>query len=194
MKTISVFIFLFLSAQVIYSCDCPPVGSLSPEKLKHYDVIFKGRVDSVVFNNSKAIAWFSVDTLFKGSTHKTAGVYFDHASICKMNFDKADEWLIYGEYVSFGKLEVSVCSRSRKYFADETADFYIATNGIRYADELTFLRTNQGVQPFIEKESTDGISMQRELIHPSQTQMICWLLASLAGFLVIYFLFKKFVK
>ena len=111
-----------------------------------------------------------------------------------MKMETGDEWLVYAGYASFGKLEVNVCSRSRKHIADETKDFYIVHNGLRYADELLFVKNNLGIQQLVENDPTKGIQVQRELIHPNPLQMLYWLLGSLIGFLVIYFLFKKFVK
>ena len=194
MHRIFSFVLILFFAIRMYSCECPSIIKISPESIKQYDVIFRGRVDSVLSKGNKDNVWFTIQESFKGTLNKSTAVYYDNSTSCQMKMDKGDEWLIYAEYANFGKIEVNVCSRSRKYFAEEANDFYIANNGMPYADELLFLKTNIGVSPLAENDPTKAIQIQRELIHPSQTQMLYWLLASLVGFFVIYFLFKKFVK
>ncbi|MBL7892575.1 MAG: hypothetical protein JNL63_08090 [Bacteroidia bacterium] len=194
MRWISFFVTVFFSALHAYSCDCPPVTKLSTESIKQFDAIFKGRVDSVAIDEDRDNVWFTLKDVFKGNLSETTAVYYNNATSCGMKMNAGEEWLIYAEYVSFGKLEVNVCSRSRKYFPDEANDYYVATNGIRYIDELDFLKTNFGTKPFAEKDPAKAIQIQRELIHPSQKQMVYWLIASLIGFFVIYYLFKRFVK
>ncbi|MBI2271956.1 MAG: hypothetical protein HYU69_16575 [Bacteroidetes bacterium] len=188
------FIIAILLTLYSYSCDCPPITRLSPESIKQYDAIFKGRVDSVSIKEDKDNIWFTIQDVFKGNLSAATAVYYNNKTSCEMKMNAGEEWLIYAEYVSFGKLEVNVCSRSRKYFADEASDYYVATNGIRYVDEIDFLKTNFGTKPFAENDPTKAIQIKRELIHPSQTQMVYWLIASLIGFIVIYYLFKRFVK
>lgn len=190
-KIILFFSFIAITPK-LFPCDCPRLPQLHVDSIKQYDVIFKGKIDSLSINNDVAIAWFTIDNLFKGNSFKTNGVYFDNISSCQLKMDKGDEWIIYAEYKSFGKIGVNNCSRSRKYFADLKDDYYSINNGMTYSEEFAFLESNFSSQAFMEKEAETMI--KRELIHPSRPQMLYWLLASLIGFLIIYFLFKKFVK
>jgi hypothetical protein len=58
-------------------------------------------------------------------------------------------------------------------------NLYVGNNGLMYPDEKAYLK---------------DMKVQRELIHPDQTQMLYWLAASLIGFLGIYGLCRKFLK
>lgn len=193
MKGIIFSSFFFLSV-FTYACDCPPIPDLSRDVLKQYDVIFKGKVDSIVRNKTGACAWFSIDELYHGNSARTVAVYFEDLNSCRLEFARTDEWLMYTQYLSFGKLKVNFCSRSRKYFTTVADDFYQINNRMSYKDEIDFLSTNVGVQQLMEQLPSEGIQTERENIHPSQMQVLIWLIASVMGFLGIYFLVTKYLK
>lgn len=182
---LSCFVFLYYLS---YACDCPPAGKISSEKLQHYDVIFKGRTDSVVKNK----VWFAVEALFRGKSNKSIAVIFDDSTDCRMSFSKGETWLIYSEYVSFGNLAVDFCSRSRKKFDETSNDFYTVNNECSFEDEILFLEKNMGKQALSEEKEKDSFP-ERELIRPKGFTVIWLLAASLAGFLLIYFVFKKYL-
>ena len=194
MKLFIPFLFSLIIFSDLFACDCPPMEKLSVEGLQTYQVIFSGRVDSVSLKGEKGIVWFLIDTLFKGESARTIPVYFDKSSNCRMEFEKGFEWIIYASYKNFGKAEVEFCSRSRKHFTDEAGDYYTVNNGMSYASELVFLKNNLGLKAFKKPEPSIDKNLQRELIHPSPFQMLYWLGFSLAGFLGIYYLMKKFLK
>lgn len=76
-----------------------------------------------------------------------------------------------------GRNADSVALNANKAIARK--NLYVGNNGLVYADEKAYLK---------------DMKVQRELIHPDQTQMLYWLLASLVGFLGIYALTKKLLK
>lgn len=187
-------IIFFSFAKIGYSCDCPPLTNLSVENVKQYNLIFKGCADSISFKNNSATAWFTIVELYKGSSHKQIEIQIEYLADCQFKIEKGDEWIIYANYKNFGNATVSPCGRSRKYFSAIEDDYFTVINRLSYEDELAFLKNNLGVHPFIQTESTDAPLLHREIIHPSNTQVLIWLLFSLIGFLLIYYLFKKYVK
>ncbi len=194
-KVFLCFLLLFF-AKTGVACDCPPIVKLSADGIKQYHLIFRGRVDSTAIVRSRAVAWFTIDELYKGTATKVSAIYYDGSGPCQMQIDKGDEWIVYAIYTSYGKPELNFCSRSRKHFPDEKDDFYVVNNGLSYTDELAFLKSNLGLQTFVGTPSPSAEQQQapRELIHPDHAQLLYWLLASLLGFLGIWFLLRKFLR
>jgi hypothetical protein len=193
MNRIFFFFVLCFFVRSSYACDCPDLEKLSDNVLKQYSLIFRGHADSASVVKGMPVVWFTIEELLKGTAAKVSCIYTGIPGSCQVKVEKGDEWIIYANYMSYGKPKLDFCSRSRKHFSDGTNDYFIVLNGMSYSDELSFLKSRLGVQAMPET-SVNSDQEQRELIHPDHVQMLCWLLASLLGFLGIFYLLKKFLR
>ena len=83
------------------------------------------------------------------------------------------------------------CSRSRKFFKNAKEDFYTATYGNDYYDELKFLRQDLGLhRTLAEVKNYDENRNQK----PTNNQTILMLAISLGAIFLFYYLFKKYFK
>lgn len=187
-----------LFAKLLCACDCPPLSPITKDLSKEYDVIFFGKVDSILPCSTQGIgtAYFTISCLYKGTAEQHVAVDFDCTSACMMSFMKGEEWLIYGIYLRFDLITVDLCSHSRKRVTDGTIDFYEASAGRTFDAENEFLKTTFGELPF---KKHDNINDQQESMgpvneKPSGINTILLLVASLAAMGIVFFLSKKYFK
>lgn len=187
-----VLILFLLFSRVIIACECPPISPISTALAKSYTIIFNGRVDSVSICNMDglAIAYFTVNELYKGAVQQNVKIYFDCSSPCMMSFNKNDEWLIYANYMRFNQLTIILCSHSRKFIEDLKQDYYAVSAGRTFGDEAKYLKHILGIQPFIKEENTED-ALQPQNLQPSGQNKIYLLLVSISVMIIIYFISRK---
>lgn len=186
-----IFSFFLLSSSAIKACQCPPT-SLSLGECAKYELIFRGRIISVTAcENKRGSAIFQISELYKGASTASLQVVFDCNTECTQTFNVGEEWIIYTVYKQIDNAKMDWCSRSRKFIKNLKEDFYVLNLGNTYDDELSFLRKNLGNHSFI-KEKLNQEENRNEL--PSRKQLIIYLAFGLAGIIIFYYLFKKFVK
>ena len=136
MKSLFTF-FLVVVSFFAFACECPPIEPASKKICEQYDVIFYGKVDSIIPCGTEGIgtAYFSIISLYKGSAEQHVSVDYDCTSSCMMSFAKGEEWIIYSVYQHFDLLTVSLCSHSRKKITDGSADFYEAASQRTFSAE-----------------------------------------------------------
>lgn len=173
------------------ACQCP-LTTLSLNECNKYEIIFKGRIDSVrTCESNFGEVFFIVSELYKGNVTEKFKVLFECKVPCAMEFKPGEEWIIYTNYKQIGNAKMDWCSRSRKYFKNLKEDYYAATYGNDYDEEVKFLRTNLGLHRVVaeNKNASDNRN-----IRPSSNQMILILVCSLLGVILFYWLFNKFFK
>lgn len=191
MKKLLLIFLLFAGWESARACDCPP-ETPTESAMRSYDFIFSGKVIAISGCDKIAHVTFSVDELYKGKSFASASLEFDCTSDCQMNFAPGEEWIIYADYVSYGKAKVEFCSLSRKKNAVNAEDFYQVSHGMDYNSEKNLLLKTFGKQTLniVDQQATQ----HHELIHPKGMQIIWYLAAGLAGLGLFYFLGKKFLK
>lgn len=189
-----VLTLLFFSTAV-NACDCNSIQPISKELTKAYNVIFEGKVDSVSACNPQgmAIAYFTIEELYKGNSKQQIAVHFDCRSTCNMSFAKDEEWLIYGTYQRFDVLLAKLCEHSRKHILDKERDFYAVNAQRTFEEEKEFLKTNLGIQPFIKGESwnKDQEELKPRNEQPSGMSKIVLLIVSFGVMIIIYIITRK---
>lgn len=190
-KIIFLFFFslLFLKAQ---ACQCP-LTQLSVDECAKYEIIFKGKIVSVVDCDLKfGEALFEIEELYKGNAGKQFKVLFECNVDCAQKFAVGDEWIIYSRYKQIDNAKMDWCSRSRKFFKIDKEDFYTYTYGNDYYDEVKFLQDKLGVHRVLaEKKSAGG---DHRNIKPNGMQMLLVLLSSLVAIILFYYLFNRFFR
>jgi hypothetical protein len=83
------------------------------------------------------------------------------------------------------------CSRSRKYFRIEKLDYYTATYGNDYYDEVKFLREKLGNHRLLADQK--NMDVERNML-PSKTEFVVILICSLLAIILFYWLFNKFFR
>ena len=192
MKQILVVLVLLHSA-VLMACKCSTVSPINQELAKAYDVIFTGKVDSISSCSTDAIAYFTINALYKGKTTEQVAVHFDCTTSCMMSFAKNDEWIIYAIYGHFDLVSVNICSHSRKHFKTGEQDFYQTASGRSFEEENEFLKSSLGRQAFAEKENwnTEQKEFKPHNTQPSNSNKIYLLLISFGVMILIYILTRK---
>ncbi len=195
MKFSCFFIFLFISVSV-YSCDCPPIQKIDSKKLKNYDVVFYGEVDSISSCNTAGISitYLTIKELYKGNVEANVRITFDCKSSCMMSFSKGDKWLIYGVYQRFDLLTVHFCGHSRKYFPDDSQDIYSVVSQQSFDEERNYLANNLGLQNFIHRNNNLNNKQNALKPHnnqPSGLNKILLLAISFIVMLAVYFFTRK---
>lgn len=193
----SLFFTFFIFSNYLFACICESLPPLTKESFKQYDVIFHGKVDSISYSKLKEnIVHFSVIELYQGNSEEQVQLIYDGSSSCMMNFINNEEWIIYATYSNFDKLNVHLCSHSRKKFSDTTKDPYIAASGRSFDDELALLRTQLQVQQLIKRNEL--IKTQSEFkphnVQPSNVNKVILLIISLLVMVAVYFISKYFKK
>jgi hypothetical protein len=145
MKKICILFFSFLSF-LGNACECPALEAISKNAFEKYDVIFYGKIDSIIpcSNSGIGTAFFSVINLYKGVAEQHVSVDYDCTSSCMMSFSKNEEWIIYCVYQRFDLLTVDLCSHSRKKISDGSEDFYLVASGKSFEEENEFLKKSSG--------------------------------------------------
>lgn len=187
------FILLTVSVQAI-ACKCATLPPISKEEAKRYDVIFFGKVDSVgTCIDGNATAYFTIQELYKGNSKQQCEVSFDCASSCLMSFAKGEEWLIYGIYKKFGVAAVNICDHNRKQLPATEQDFYEATAQRTFDQEKTFLKTELGIQSFIQTENwnkaQEDLKPRNE--QPTDMSKLILLVVSFVVMIIIYIITRK---
>ncbi len=181
---LAVFVMMLLW-QNSQACQCP-LTTLSLKECDKYELIFKGRVDSVKNCDGKfGQAFFKIEELYKGNATENFTVLFECGGECATGFNAGEEWVIYTRYKQINNALMDWCSRSRKYFKFDKEDFYAETYGNDYEDEVKFLREKLKLHRLLKDENKQE-GNRNEL--PGINQIIILLLCSIAvivGFLVI---------
>jgi hypothetical protein len=197
MKQIITLLFLLITA-LSDACECPPVEPVSKKLAEQYDVIFYGKVDSIVpcSTNGLGTAYFTIISLYKGSAQQHVSIDYDCTSACLMSFAKDEEWIIYSVYQHFDLLTVSLCSHSRKKITDGSVDFYQASSQRAFTEENAFLEKTFGLQPYASHNALNDQQkeMQPHNEQPSALNKLWLLLISLAVMGIIYIITKKYFK
>jgi hypothetical protein len=182
------FFFLWLGTE---ACQCPPT-SLTAAECEKYQVIFRGRVDSVrACNQNFGEAVFIVDELYKGQVTKRFKVLFDCSDACSKGFKAGEEWIIYGNFKQINNVMMEWCSRSRKYIRIAREDYYTETLGNDYDAELKFLQTNLGLHR-ISEDIQNAAPNRND--RPSKGETIIYLCVSLLAVILFYWLFNRYFK
>jgi hypothetical protein len=192
-KNFSLFLLLFFGccATMGYSCQCP-LTQLSLEECNKYEIIFKGKILTVIDCNDKfGEAMFEVEELYKGNATKEFKVLFECDVECAQKFRPGDEWIIYSRYKQIDNAKMDWCSRSRKFFKVDKEDFYTFTYGNDYYDEVKFLREKLGLHRLLANKKNQEDNRNKR---PNTTQMVWVLVCSLVGIVLFYYLFNRFVK
>jgi hypothetical protein len=191
LKIFFVIVLVVFTSSISKACQCP-FTTLGREECEKYEIIFKGKILSVVpCDNKFGVAIFEVEELYKGNTTKQFKVLFECGVECAQQFTEGDEWIIYSNYKQIDKAKMDWCSRSRKYFKNEKEDFYTVTYGNDYFDELKFLRQKLGLHRL--RTESHNAAEERNLM-PTKTQTILMLLISISAIFLFYWLFKKYFK
>lgn len=183
-----IFGLLFLKTQ---ACQCP-LTQLSLDECAKYEIIFKGKIVSVLDCDLKfGEALFEIDELYKGNAGKQFKVLFECNVECAQKFTVGDEWIIYSRYKQIDNAKMDWCSRSRKFFKIDKEDFYTYTYGNDYYDEVKFLQDKLGVHRVLAEKKSVG---DHRNIKPNGMQMLLVLLSSLAAIILFYYLFNRFFR
>lgn len=190
----TILIVLLITAKGLFSCECPPLAPVTKEIYSNYDVLFFGHVDSIAMCDSQgnSFVYFTIDELYKGNVAQHLKVSFDCSSECLMSFTAGEKWLMYTNYKRFDLLTVTICSHSRKFFDDESKDFYLLTAQRTFNQEKEFLKTTLGIQPFAQsnEQYMQATSITRNE-QPSSINKLLLLTISFAVMAIIYFIFKR---
>jgi len=185
---------LFFSIKAI-ACKCLTLAPINKEEAKRYDVIFFGKIDSVGACNTTgvAIAYFTINELYKGNSKQHNQINFDCASDCLMSFAKGEEWVIYGKYQRFDEIRVSLCDHNRRKAHAGEQDFYEAAAQRTFDQEKEFLKTELGIQPFIQNEkwNKDQEELKPRNEQPSGMSKIALLIVSFGVMIIIYIITRK---
>lgn len=194
MKRLLILILFFFCSGItsrILACQCP-VTALSLAECDKYEVIFRGKVISVKpCDNKPGEALMEVLELYKGYAEKKFKVMFNCSDPCFYEFKPGEEWIIYSRYKQVNMALMDYCSRSRRYFTTVKEDYYAASNGNDYEDELKFLREKLGLHRFVETKQNPDYSRNNL---PNSTQSVIILLVSITALLGFYFFFNRYLK
>ncbi|GAB4142658.1 MAG: hypothetical protein Fur0041_17730 [Bacteroidia bacterium] len=182
-----IFLLLVVHAKT-FACDCKGNFVFNDSLFSRYEMIFRGKVVSVNACSGEATALFNIETLYKGKAYSQTELLFDCSSDCAMNFTSGEEWIIYANYVGYGKPKAEFCSPSRlKYSAAD--DPALLTHGFTFQQEDSLLRATLGTVAFNEKK--ENTVPDRTLQYPDQKQFFIYTILGLAGLGVIYLITKK---
>lgn len=185
-----ILVLFFILTHQIQACQCPMTALTKPECDK-YDLIFRGSISNVQFNEGKSFVMFRIKDLYKGISTETFKVFFDEADPCRLDMRVGDEWIIYTNYYQMNNAKMDFCSRSRKFFKNMKEDFVYSTSNVSYDEEVKFLQNNYGLHTFL-KENQNKVENRNQL--PDKKQFVIYLLISLLGIILFYYLFNRFFK
>lgn len=183
------FILLFI-CKITFACQCP-LTALNVEETNKYDVIFKGKINSINLKGELSEAQFLVNELYKGVIAEKFKIIFNDVDICKLEMRAGDEWIIYANYNQVTSAKLDFCSRSRKFFKSAKEDFFAVTTGVSYDEEIIYLQKALGLHKI--QAATDNKTLERNII-PSTNQFMLMLLLSIVGIVFFYWLVNKFLK
>jgi hypothetical protein len=176
------------------SCNCDESKiAFSQSYIESHQLIFRGKTISVGSGTDYAKAVFSVTQLFKGNAPKEVTVYFDMKSACSLKMYAAEDWLIYANYKQLQKPYVEYCSRSRKNVinTNKNVDLQYVKSDLTVDAESELLLEKLGLQRFAAQAGQDT---RHSNIIPGFWQRVILILASIAGFIVIYLGVNYFLK
>jgi hypothetical protein len=183
---------VILTSYLASACQCPTTR-LSMEECNKYDLVFKGRIDSLSScMDKKGHAFFKISELYKGLATERFEVLIDCEGECAQVLNVGEEWIVYANYKQATNAKLDWCSRSRRFIKNEKEDFYAVNNGATYDQETEFLRTNLGLHKPLKPIENQRIGEPNQL--PTQKEFIVYLLLSIVGLVVFYYLFNKFFK
>jgi hypothetical protein len=184
-----VFLFVFIAGQ-IYACQCP-LTKLDETELSRYELIFRGKIQSIKLNERKSEAVFEITDLFKGNATKEFIVMFDNNDPCKFDLRVGDEWLIYSNYLQIDRVKLDYCSRSRRFFKNIKEDYFAEITGLSYDEEYKILTEKLGHHKLLKQNENQ---VKNRNIIPNQTQFMITIIISIVAMVVFYKLFNKFFK
>ncbi len=190
MKQLLLILILSFMSRLSFACQCP-LTSLNEKELLKYDIIFRGNIKSIKFNKENSEAIFTVAELYKGLITQNFKVLFNDEDVCKLELRAGDEWVIYTNYHQIDNATLDFCSRSRKFIKNIKEDFFAETTGISYDEEIRYLQTNLGLHKLL-KENPNKVE-NRNII-PTSNQFIIFLICSMLGLIVFYWVFNKIFK
>ena len=89
------------------ACKCGEHPVLDKQQCDLYNVIFKGKVDSISgCRDGYATAYFRIQELYKGKSLEQVSVRFDCESDCQLSVGNGEEWLVYARYFQYNKLDM----------------------------------------------------------------------------------------
>lgn len=184
-------LLVFLATNSAFACKCAPLPTVTKEACDGYNVIFSGHVDSVSACDDKgiSIAYFAIDELYKGNVMQNIKVEFDCSTSCLMSFSKGESWLMYTNYAKFDLLTVSLCSHTRKFFAEESQDIYALSAQQTFEQEKQLLKKTLGIQPF--KEIVQPGDVTGRNTQPSGMSKLILIAVSFTAMAVVYFILKR---
>lgn len=186
----TIILFLILLSKFTFACQCP-ITALSDKELTKYDLIFKGKIQSIKLNKEQSEALFLVEELYKGNAASSFKILFNDLDNCKLELRAGDEWIIYTNYHQIDNAKLDFCSRSRKFFKVAKEDFFAVTTGISYEEELKFLQAKLGLHKLLKDNPN---KVENRNIIPSSNQFIIIIVCSILGVLMIYVIVNKLFK
>jgi hypothetical protein len=176
--------FLVLLSYKSFACQCP-LTALNEAETNKYDIVFKGKITSVKLSKERSEAQFTIQELYKGPIGETFTILFNDADECKLELQSGDEWIIYANFRQVNNAQLDFCSRSRKFFKNAKEDFFA------YDEEMKYLQAKLGLHTCLK--SNPNMSENRNII-PSSGQFIIFIVCSIIGVIVFYWLVNKFLK
>ena len=186
--------FLFLSIlllQTIFSfaCICDPWKPLEKDQ-KQYNLIFQGTIVSIDTSGAQGVAKINVSKYFLGSGPSQLDLKYDNLSDCRVAFFPGEEWIIYGNYKTFGNHHVHFCSHSRIRLPDST-DYYFTERSMNFEKEIQNLESIYGSTITTLNENDTSEFPNRLLKHPERGTSIWYILAAIPVFLLILWYLKN---
>ena len=173
-----------------FACQCP-LTALNEAETNKYDIVFKGKITSIKLLKERSEALFTIQELYKGPIGETFTVLFNDADACKLELIAGEEWIIYANFRQVNNAQLDFCSRSRKFFKNAKEDFFAVTTGISYDEEMKYLQIKLGLHTCLK--SNPNMSENRNII-PNTGQFIVFIICSIIGVIVFYWLVNKFLK
>lgn len=179
-----------LTSLSMLACQCPVI-QWTKETANQYDVIGRMRLIRIIpHQNNFTVAEVDVLNLFKGLPSKQYKVLFPENDDCAIPLQEGEEWLIYGKNKQLYSCEIDWCGLSRKKFANDIEDFFIATHTITYEEEFQKLQNHF---PEIRIPDHKQYGTHKNIL-PEKHEFYLYLLLSFIGFLFILQLLKKYLR
>lgn len=139
------------------------------------------------------MAHFTVTQLFKGSCPKDVTVYFDQKSGCSLKVAGGEDWLVYANFKQVQKPFVEYCTRSRKNVVNtnKNVEVQYIKSDLTIDQECDRLQQQLGTHQFAAQSEKDN---RHANVIPDFWQRVMLILASIAGFIVIYLLVNRFLR
>lgn len=187
-------LFYVLFGQVALACDCPDLPPYSKTYAEGFRIVFRGKTIKSFPCDGKGRIQMEITTLYKGSSPRYIDLIFPCTGNCAMDFKEGQEWLIYGNIIQFGRVETFLCTRSRRHLISNNKNIELSYvhSDISFEEECTLLEKEFGIQNFASNSQETIFSHQNE--KPDFTKSVLLIVFSVIGFVVIYWIIKKFLK